>query len=307
MHASLKLFILGILFSSFPAQAEFFKCQFTEPFASLLVSTIHKTVNVSFYGNNNMSGTQKILKQKSNGSHLSLSLNNGRTLEIYKNKAGNDGMSDYLFPYDAKYGNLWGGCESESKQLGYLLNRVRDLRGSNGALFIDTWPGEYDSFKGYQVLKTVKLPAHATYVAPTTGGDKGSMSCTLPKGKYLVPIKAKKGELFAHFTLPSKVSAIHDDINNGIKKGDEYLLLSYLGNWFSYLGKGYCLMEKDGKIFDGPCNGDAKPFAPINMNRPDQPAPLGNYMFAQCKEGHFAWLHEKTFASDAFKKVNLGF
>jgi hypothetical protein len=125
-----KLFFALVLSAiSFSSQAETLRCVFTEPFFNITYNTETKVTTytgVELYNEETgefdsvvLSEGTRFVSTDSNpgvkGSEYALVSDEGK--EILKLKLtfeGSDGMSDYVFPFDAWYGDFWGACETDS-------------------------------------------------------------------------------------------------------------------------------------------------------------------------------------------------
>ncbi len=109
-------FFLGIaiLAASFTAQADILKCDFTEPFYQVTYSMAQQSLRIE------SPDSVEVLKGisfqiKGPGLFELWDANKVRVMELNLNFAGSNGMSDTVYPYDARWltmGGLWGGCIS---------------------------------------------------------------------------------------------------------------------------------------------------------------------------------------------------
>ena len=122
----MKNFIAAaILLSSFAVKADVIDCFFTEPFVSVKYNTATETL-VEKEAVMDVSRTIKNVSFtiKYAGTFL-LTDKSGKLLaELKLNNQGSDGMSDAVYPYDAKYmnvlgngGTVYGGCTSILKPM----------------------------------------------------------------------------------------------------------------------------------------------------------------------------------------------
>ncbi len=101
------------------------ECSFTEPFFTLDINlnerTIHKT-EPDWNGDPSKTITTLINEDVSLVSDFSdpllpkyeiTSTKGEAIMSLVLNMSGSDGMSDIIFPFDARYGELWGGCSSD--------------------------------------------------------------------------------------------------------------------------------------------------------------------------------------------------
>jgi uncharacterized membrane protein len=111
-----KLLISSLLFAA-ASQADIIKCNFTEPFVNSTYSMTQSTLSYV-----NADGKKQVVKNVSfqikSPSLFELVSKDGKVLQTLNlNNQGSDGMSDRLYPYDAKDNSLithqgYGGCES---------------------------------------------------------------------------------------------------------------------------------------------------------------------------------------------------
>jgi uncharacterized membrane protein len=107
------MFLLGS-----QAQADIFRCSFTEPFYSVTYSTTTRELEIS--GPENGQNLSNVSFQiRGRGSFELLSRTNQRLMTLNLNFQGSDGMSDFTYPYVGKIVSrsianqiLTGGCES---------------------------------------------------------------------------------------------------------------------------------------------------------------------------------------------------
>lgn len=104
---------------------KYIDCSFTEPFFNLVVDLEKKTLTRIEPDWDNGAG-ETVSKIVATGINLKvdftdplypryvvLSSNGTALLNLTLNMQGSDGMSDLIFPLDAQYGELWGGCETD--------------------------------------------------------------------------------------------------------------------------------------------------------------------------------------------------
>lgn len=111
----MKTFLTVIIFAA-PGllMAETIKCNFTEPFIGIEYDPAAQTVAYS-----DMSGVHYVdialVKNVANG-FVIRAADHDLKLFIDTSKKGNDGMSDFIYPYEGIYNkNLYGGCYTASK------------------------------------------------------------------------------------------------------------------------------------------------------------------------------------------------
>jgi uncharacterized membrane protein len=118
----LLLPIFAILMASQAARAEKIYCYFTEPFINLTYDSDMNQVTHSSPGSEDKVGQAQVIFNKDGIIGITVvGINN--SLVIDTTKPGSDGMSDYIYPFEAVVdGNLYGGCETDhlKKKLGNL-------------------------------------------------------------------------------------------------------------------------------------------------------------------------------------------
>jgi uncharacterized membrane protein len=116
--------VLSFAFASAPfffAQADVIDCSFTEPFISTRYSMAQQTLTVV----DEVLRTKRVMKNvsfqiKSAGEFVLVDKNKKIVMTLSLNMRGSDGMSDVIYPFDAKWSNsnlsypLYGGCSSNS-------------------------------------------------------------------------------------------------------------------------------------------------------------------------------------------------
>lgn len=119
--------ILAILMTVPAAKAEKIYCSFTEPFINLVYDSDTNKVTQSSPGTEDMTGTVEVIFNK-DGKIKITSIISGHTLLIDTTKTGSDGMSDYVYPFEAiANDSLYGGCETDhlkkklSSYLGHFI------------------------------------------------------------------------------------------------------------------------------------------------------------------------------------------
>ena len=287
-----KYFLNAILFTVFTptlVQAEFYACDFTEPFFQVYIATSSQNVTVSHWDKRSSYGT-KITKIKKSGFKRTFELANGKSIEIDRNIVGNDGMSDQFIPFTIQFDGNWGGCDSEDTlRDSVIYERWSSWNAPNGLSFVNYWPGEYGMVMGYKALENVSLKKAYTWQR-LNHAQRDEKTCTIRKGKLIVPIEAKGNEIYGHLTPTAKVQ----------EQGQSTHVIAYSG-------EGYCLMEgAEYKDFDSCPDYNTKV---IEIDEESHLlAPFGSYVFMKCQEGHYSWIHEEAFSdSSEFEVVNLGF
>ncbi|MGZ3770544.1 MAG: hypothetical protein ACXVCP_00755 [Bdellovibrio sp.] len=107
------LILAGVLLSSFAANADVIKCVFTEPFVSTEYSMTRSTLTY----HSAMENTDKVEKNVSfqikEAGVFQLVSKDGQVLQtLTLNHQGSDGMSETVYPYEAKSEFGIGGCTS---------------------------------------------------------------------------------------------------------------------------------------------------------------------------------------------------
>lgn len=109
--------LISSLFLTATSQADIIRCNFTEPFVNSTYSMTQSTLSYV-----NADGKKQLLKNVSfqikSAGVFELVAKDGKVLQTLKlNNQGSDGMSDRLYPYEAKDNSSithqgYGGCES---------------------------------------------------------------------------------------------------------------------------------------------------------------------------------------------------
>lgn len=114
-----SILLLAALTFTTTANADIFKCSFTEPFINIQYSTTtNEMTTAQFNGEGEDVTVQKNVSFQIKGSNLFelLSADKKVLMKLNLNFKGSDGMSDTVFPYDAELmregDSLWGGCSS---------------------------------------------------------------------------------------------------------------------------------------------------------------------------------------------------
>lgn len=122
------LLSLVAFFTLSVAQADTLICYFTEPFFNVVYDTDTKTLHIRQLvagENQNQVLTFKNVELKrlpqleptplQSYAQYELQADTGETLlSLILNYRGSDGMSDFLYPYEAIHNRYYGGCESKS-------------------------------------------------------------------------------------------------------------------------------------------------------------------------------------------------
>ncbi len=277
---------IAVVFLSYSVKAEYFSCTFTKPFIHVFASTINKTVVVSGFVENKQYKVKSVHKIKAN---IVMKLSDGKVLTVFKHKSGSDGMSDRRFPYEVKYGDFWGGCESESilEYNKMVMERLASFRAKNGLAKMNLWPGEYGHVMGYRVKNEMTLLPGSTW-SSIKKSKKSDKACTLKKGKYIVPSKKGRGEAYSSIQPVYMGKAKWGDSSVDISKGDSLREIFYLS-------EGLCLVEHNGEIKKTGCPDISESVISESSGQDyGETFPFGNYAFLKCKEGHYTWVHEGT-------------
>lgn len=116
--------IMGLLFLNFltVAQAEVYKCHFTEPFISFNYDTKTAIVIKQNMGTNDTILSKKAKLVLTSGvqdeleSEYLLKGDTNQTIAKLKfTNNGSDGMSDFRYPYDVWYGEHRGACFTDTR------------------------------------------------------------------------------------------------------------------------------------------------------------------------------------------------
>ncbi|QLY25540.1 hypothetical protein [Bdellovibrio sp. KM01] len=116
--------IFAILLVTQAAKAEKIYCFFTEPFINLTYDSDTNQVAHSSPGENDQTGVAQVIFDKGGKIQISVvGVNN--TMVIDTTKTGSDGMSDFIYPFEAIInGTLYGGCETD-----HLKKKLSTLHG----------------------------------------------------------------------------------------------------------------------------------------------------------------------------------
>ncbi|WP_291515911.1 hypothetical protein [Bdellovibrio sp. ArHS] len=112
----MRSFLIGttILFSAVSAQAESIYCTFTEPFLSVSYNSDTNKVKITSPDNGGAE-LNAIVKYKQGGIIRFEVEGLTQYLDLYLNKEGSDGMSDFIYPFEGVISEqLYGGCETDS-------------------------------------------------------------------------------------------------------------------------------------------------------------------------------------------------
>ncbi|UYL10490.1 hypothetical protein B9G69_007865 [Bdellovibrio sp. SKB1291214] len=116
--------IFAILMATQAAHAEKIYCYFTEPFINLTYDSDTNLVVHSSPGNDDKVGEAEVVFNK-NGSILITVVGINNSLLIDTTKPGSDGMSDFIYPFEAVVnGTLYGGCETD-----HIKKKLSTLHG----------------------------------------------------------------------------------------------------------------------------------------------------------------------------------
>lgn len=287
------------------ADAKFFRCDFTEPFFNLLISTDSKIVTYLPEGGPSEGFYSKKIKVDSiKNKNNQILINNN--IKISNNVIGSNGMSDHSYPYLIEYIDEagisnFGGCKSEEKHYSTLISRIPSF-DNFGLTMVNYWPGEYGHVTGFKAIKETVIPADQTYLdIERAEPEIDSKSCTIKKGKMFIPSLGTKGEIYATIFKTRKFVAqsdFNETVGNKrtIKKGDVYFELAYAS-------EGYCFVETNGKVDTSSCFGNedavvnGKPlFQEVDaegkpITTPPNPDDMAKeYVFTQCQDGHWTWI-----------------
>lgn len=140
------LTLLTTLLFSLGAQAhstdEVLNCSVTEPFINYTFNPAMKTLTMTSV---EISPAVEVLSRNAEFKSLDPAKNGemGSTYQVVDtvtgevfmdltlNNQGSDGMSDFMYPYDAKIGSWYGGCDSTSAPMSNVLNSVYNLLNQN--------------------------------------------------------------------------------------------------------------------------------------------------------------------------------
>ena len=311
LNLKAALFAVGALtVTSMAAKANNFSCVFTEPWITVIgkisrpLKVLTEQNKIMLYNGalNTKPNISKI--KKTDRTDKTIKFND--VLEINFAEIGSDGMSDINFPYSAIMNfeghQLHGGCSAELKYYENYVVRFPSYKHSLGQTLVNYWPGEYGSYVGFKVAKTVKFKKGAT-LSDLISNTASKKTCTLNKGKKLVPIQAKKNEVYASIDKATQYTVNKDisvSVENGfeIKKGEIITLLAYAA-------EGFCILEKNGKAFGWECpgNSDDGSFTEIKTEESTSPGvetdiEKGEYVYTKCSEGHSAWISNKQMSED---------
>jgi hypothetical protein len=288
--------IVFIAMSSLNAEAKNYKCSFTEPFFDMEISTIDKTISIKDAVEPSNSKTIQIVEQQLEA--YTFKINND--IEISFKEEGSDGMSPLNFPYQIKYGSLFGGCSSEDNFYKTSIKRFPAFQNATGLTLVNYWPGEYGNVLGYKVLRTVKLAKEQTY-KNLESSEMSSKSCTLKRGHRFIPSLAQKYENYSSIQRSNRYVVLKDlpsDAANALvlKTGDHLIELTYAA-------EGFCIVEHKGVLSDMFCPSNS----PELFNK-IQPEPIddlgekdiaeGEYVYTKCVEGHSAWVPKIVMEKD---------
>lgn len=101
------------------AFADIVKCVFTEPFINTQYSMVQQKLTSTDISNSVKVKKNVSFQIKGAGHFELLDKNNKLVMKLILNYSGSDGMSDFIFPYEATYmgdpnfpNGIVGGCES---------------------------------------------------------------------------------------------------------------------------------------------------------------------------------------------------
>jgi uncharacterized membrane protein len=116
--------VFAILLASQAAKAEKIYCYFTEPFINLTYDSDTNKVIHSTPGSEDKVGIAEVIFNKDGKIQISVvGVNNSMMIDT--TKSGSDGMSDYVYPFEAIInGTLYGGCETD-----HLKKKLSTLHG----------------------------------------------------------------------------------------------------------------------------------------------------------------------------------
>ncbi|MCB9026176.1 MAG: hypothetical protein H6625_07670 [Bdellovibrionaceae bacterium] len=277
----------SLLFMLFPtlAHADFYSCNFTEPFYQIFLSTKLKRATI-YDDPTGIGQSLKIVKSTTEGYKRSYNLENGKTISIDRNLVGNDGMSDQFYPFEIIYNGQLGGCDGEVVYLSATIERWASAKAPLGLNFVNYWPGEYGHVTGYKIQKTLTLPAKTTW-SNLKYDWMNESTCTLVKNKKLVPILAAKNEIYAHLT-PTE--------SWGPRSNKSYLI--------AYTSENQCIVESALGMNSIECPDIQSPIKEVETHMPT--APYGNYVYTLCNEGYYTWIHEDVLNTHKnIKEINV--
>ncbi|MBT4761342.1 MAG: hypothetical protein HOO06_06560 [Bdellovibrionaceae bacterium] len=290
--------ILGLLFTS-SLRAEYFVCDFTEPFFRLYIAHTSDYQKVSssdevFYttkGPHVLSRGTDIVSYKKSGFQRNMTLKSGQEIKLWRNVVGNDGMSDRYYPFEVKFGRFYGGCSSEDYSHNIVMERWTSWRAIKGTSFVNAWPGEFAEANGFKSLKRSAIPSEHTWTS-LKEAELDKKVCTIPAGKQYVPKNKARHNIYAHLSPTTETMT---------EQGQEFEL--------AFLGDGLCYAETTDGIQVKACRDlTDHPEPQVDYgNLPNYPLPdFGSYLFTQCEEGHYTWINTEAFKySDNFEAVQL--
>ncbi|KYG69033.1 hypothetical protein [Bdellovibrio bacteriovorus] len=104
----------ALMLSVTSAQAESIYCTFTEPFLSVSYNSDTNKVKITSPDNGGAE-LNAIVKYKQGGVIRFEVEGLTQYLDLYLNKEGSDGMSDFIYPFEGVISEqLYGGCETDS-------------------------------------------------------------------------------------------------------------------------------------------------------------------------------------------------
>ncbi len=111
------LALILALTTSSQALADVITCHFTEPFISTTYTLNDQSLTITTLGENAPAVIKDVSFQILGPGQFELTSKEGKTLQkLDLNFKGNNGMSDDIYPYEARYEatgrTLYGGCQS---------------------------------------------------------------------------------------------------------------------------------------------------------------------------------------------------
>lgn len=105
---------IALLFITGYANAESIHCTFTEPFISVSYNSDTNIVKINSADTGNSELTGDLSFQK--GGILRISMEGlSQYIDVNLNKEGSDGMSDFIYPFEAVISEtIFGGCETDT-------------------------------------------------------------------------------------------------------------------------------------------------------------------------------------------------
>lgn len=109
-----KLIVLASLLVGSSAFAESIYCTFTEPFYTITYSSDDNEITYEMMGEEPEVLTANVTFGK-NGKLIITDTDEKHTLEVLMTEEGDDGMSDFTYPFKGIFDyTLYGGCETDA-------------------------------------------------------------------------------------------------------------------------------------------------------------------------------------------------